>query len=313
MSCRAKVIITLVVIAPILTEIVSGNTPPHMLLHPQIALFLIAAYSFPLLVLRELSIRWRLGTLGIFVLGLAYGFLNEGLLAQTLIRAERVPMPNFDHYVYVAGVNFSWVAVIVPWHALMAVLFPLALLAHWFPSCSRERWLGNGTFAILAAILIAGVAFIGLVRTPHPQMRAFLLVMALLVASASVFRTKGWSEIVASGNRALPFFFGIVLYVGIFLTPTTLAGRRLAPSIFFPTVAGVLLIFGLLGRRIGFAGAQTAAMVALGSYFAASAFNMIGGFLRHSMEAMLCGGLLVVAFILLWRANPQSNRQTAPG
>ncbi len=313
MSCRANAIITLVVIAPILTEIVSGNTPPHALLHPQIALFLIAAYSFPLLVLRELSIRWRLGTLGIFVLGLAYGFLNEGLLAQTLIRAERVPMPNFDRYLYAAGVNFSWVAVIVPWHAFMAVLFPLALLAHWFPSCSHERWLDNRTFAILAALLIACVAFIGLVRAPHPQMRAFLFVMALLVVAASAFGAKQPPRLVAPGNRLLPFFFGIVLYAGIFLTAMILAGKRVAPLIFFATVAAVLLIFGLLGRQIGFAAAQTAAMVALGSYFAASVFNMLGGFLRHSMEAFLCGTLLAAAFALLWRANPQSSPQTAAG
>jgi hypothetical protein len=310
MSCRAKAIITLVAIAPILTEIVSGNTPPHALLHPQIALFLIAAYSFPLLVLRELSIRWRLGAIGVFVLGLAYGFLNEGLIAQTLIRAERVPMPNFDHYAYAFGVNLSWTAVIVPWHALLAVVFPLALLAHWFPSCSRERWLGNRTFAILAAILTACVAFIGLVRAPHVQMRAFLLVMALLVAAASAFRAKQPPRLVAPGNRLLPFFFGIVLYVGIFLTPMILASKRVAPLIFFATVAAALLIFGLLGRQIGFAAAQTAAMVALGSYFAASVFNMLGGFIRHSMEALLCGGLLAAAFALLWFVNPQLGPQT---
>jgi hypothetical protein len=313
MSCRAKAIVTLVVIAPILTEIVSGNTPPHALLHPQIALFLIAAYSFPLLVLRELSVRWRLDTIGVFVLGLAYGFLNEGLIAQTLIRAERVPMPNFNHYVYAAGVDFSWVAVIVPWHALMAVVFPLALLAHWFPSCSRDHWLGNRTFAILVAVLIACVAFIGLVRAPHPQMRAFLLVMALLVATASLSRAKQPPRLAAPGNRVLPFFFGMVLYAGIFLTPMILATRRVEPAIFFAAVAGVLLGFGLLGRQIGLAAAQTTAMVALGSYFAASVFNMLGGFIRHSMEALLCGGLLAGAFALLWRANPQLGNQTARG
>jgi hypothetical protein len=311
MSCRAKAIITLVAIAPILTEIVSGNTPPHALLHPQIALFLIAAYSLPLLVLRELSIRWRLGTLGVFILGLAYGFLNEGLIAQTLIRAERVPMPNFNHYVYAAGVNFSWVAVIVPWHALMAVVFPLALLAHWFPSCSGERWLGNRTFSILAAILIAGVAFIGLVRAPHPQMRAFLLAMALLVAAASAFDAKHPPRLVSPQGRALPFFFGIVLYAGIFLTPMILATKRVDPAIFFVAVAGVLLGFALLGRQIRFAAAQTAAMVALGSYFGASVFNMSGGFARHSMEGVVCGGLLAACFAVLWLANPHSAPQTA--
>jgi len=311
MSCRARAIVTLVAIAPIVTEIVSGNTPPHALLHPRIALFLIAAYSFPLLVMRELSVRWRLGTLGIFILGLAYGFLNEGLIAQTLIRAEGVPLPNFNHYIYAGGINFSWVAVIVPWHALMAVVFPLALLAHWFPSCAGERWLGNRTFAGLAAVLVAGVVFLGLVRTPHAQMRAFLLAMALLVGAAPAFRAKQPRPIVARGNRALPFVFGIVVYAGIFLTPIVLATKRVEPAIFFAGIASLFLVFGLLGRQIGFAATQAAGMVALGSYFAASVFNMGGGLARHSMESVVCGGLLAAGFGVLWLLNPHASAQSA--
>jgi hypothetical protein len=57
MSTSTKAMLTLVAIAPILTEIVSENAPPHALLHPSIATFLFAAYSIPLLVIRELSVR----------------------------------------------------------------------------------------------------------------------------------------------------------------------------------------------------------------------------------------------------------------
>jgi hypothetical protein len=56
-STSTKAMLTLVAIAPILTEIVSENAPPHALLHPSIATFLFAAYSIPLLVIRELSVR----------------------------------------------------------------------------------------------------------------------------------------------------------------------------------------------------------------------------------------------------------------
>lgn len=298
--------ITLVVMAPIFTEVVSGNTPPHAFLRPSVTVFLVAAYSFPLLVMRELSVRWQLSTPGVFVLGLAYGFLNEGLLAQTLIRAEHVPMPNFNHYAYAAGVNFSWVCVIVPWHALLAVLFPLALLAHWFPSCSRERWLGNRAFAILGAALIACVAFIGLVRTPHPQMRAFLLVMAGLIAIASLLRSRRAPQPVAPAGRVFPFVFGVVLYLGIFLVPLILASTRVSLTTFFASVVTLLVFLGLLSRRMGFADVPAAAMVALGSYFTASVFGATAGIARHSLEASLCGGLLAGCFVFLWRANPQS-------
>ena len=84
MSGCGKALLVLVLVAPVLTEIVSGNIPAHALLNPKIAIFLFLGYSFPLLIIRELSIRWRLSVLGLFLWGLAYGILNEGLLAQQI-------------------------------------------------------------------------------------------------------------------------------------------------------------------------------------------------------------------------------------
>jgi hypothetical protein len=107
MTCRTKAILTMSLLAPVLTEIVSGNTQPHALLNPKVSGFLMLAYSFPLLIVRELTWRWQLPAPGLFLLGLAYGIVNEGLLAQTLIRSEHVPISNFDHYLYAAGINFS--------------------------------------------------------------------------------------------------------------------------------------------------------------------------------------------------------------
>ena len=139
---RTKAFLTLIFSAPILTEIVSGNTPAHALLDPRVDLFLLMAYSLPLLVIRELALRWRLSTPGVFVIGLAYGIWNEGLLAQTLMRFQHVPINKFDHYICTAGFNFSWAALILPWHSLLAIVFPLAVLAAFFQigraSC-RER------------------------------------------------------------------------------------------------------------------------------------------------------------------------------
>jgi len=48
MTSQTKAFLTLVISAPILTEIVSGNTPAHALLNPRIELFLLVAYSLPL-------------------------------------------------------------------------------------------------------------------------------------------------------------------------------------------------------------------------------------------------------------------------
>jgi hypothetical protein len=300
MRTRLKATVTLVLIAPILTEIVSGNTPPRALLHPSIDLFLIAVYSLPLLLLRELSIRWRLRMPGLFLLGLAYGFLNEGLVAQTLIRYEHVPMKDFDHYICGAGINFSWVALIVPWHSLMAMLFPIALLGLWFPARAEIRWLGRKAFAALAIVVSGGVVFLGLARTPHFQMRLFLLAMAVLVSCAWLCRGRDVLTSRSNARKLQGFAFGMGLYLALFLGATILAGRKVAPEIYFPFVVFVLVGAGWIAQRNDFECLPDAAMVAFGAYFVASVFNGLGGFMRHSLEAILCGAVLSLAFVILW-------------
>ncbi|HKV06166.1 MAG TPA: hypothetical protein VJO53_13805 [Candidatus Acidoferrales bacterium] len=303
--------ITLVVIAPILTEIISGNTPPHALLRPSVSLFLIAAYSLPLLVIRELAVRRRLGIAGLLSLGLAYGILNEGLLAQTLLRAQGVPVRNFDHYLYAGGVNYSWAFVIVPWHALLAVVLPLTLLAWWYPACSQVTWLGRRTFAILGAFVLASVVFLVLVRKPHAQMRSFLVVMAVLVVASLILPRGRQTQIRKEGRGAAAFAFGIVLYLAFFLGPILLAAIHIPPVWYFFLIVAVFAAFGWLGRRLEFDVLPSAAIAALGVYFAASVFNLLGGVGHHSLEEVICGGLLSVVFLILPKVSPRGVAKAA--
>jgi hypothetical protein len=312
MQTRFKAIVTLVLIAPVLTEIVSGNTPPHALLHPSVDSFLIAVYSLPVLLIRELSVRWRLRTLGLFFLGLAYGLLNEGLVAQTLIRYQRVPMRNFDGYACAGGINFSWAALILPWHSLMAVIFPIALLGLWFPACAGAKWLSDKWLAALAVIVTAGVVFLGLARTPHFQMRVFLVAMAVLVECAYLCRSG--SDIPRrDGIRSLrSFALGAVFYVALFGGATITAGRKAPAEFYFLFVAAALLGFSWIAKHYEYDRLPDAAIVGLGAYFAASFFNGLGGILRRSLEGSICGAILAVVFVLLWQIARRTQAAVTP-
>src|SRR5262249_49671180 len=190
MSLRAGGLFFLLVAPPIRTEIASGKPPVNALLNPRVAFFLVLAYGFPLLIIRELSLRRRLSTAGVFLQGLAYGIVNEGLLAQTLVRSDHVPIDKFDHYIYAGGFNLSWASVIIPWHAFFAVLFPLALLTFWFPSSAQDPWLGKRVYRLLAAVLIALLTFVSFARAPHPQMLVCLLAISALTWGSFVFRDR---------------------------------------------------------------------------------------------------------------------------
>lgn len=299
MSPRAKATLVLVVSAPILTEIVSGNTLAHALLDPRIDLFLLVAYSLPVLVIRELALRWRLPAAGVFLLGLAYGIWNEGLLAQTLLRFEHVPINRFDHYLYAAGFNFSWTAVIVPWHALLAVAFPLALVHGLFPSCAQLRWLGDRVFSVLASILIAVIVFISVARRPHVQMLACLLGISLFVSASFLLSGREARGSAPNSNRVYPFGFGAVAYVTWIIGAVLLAAHRVPSSAYFFVVAGSLAALAIVAVHLDFMEIPASSRLALGAYFAAASFNAAVGVAGRSLERILTGAILAVAFLAL--------------
>lgn len=309
---RLTPILTLLAIAPLLTEVVSGNTPPHALLHPHITLFLVAAYGLPLLVIREVRERWELPTLGVVLLGLAYGILNEGLLAQTLLRVEQVPIRNFDHYLVAGGVNLSWAMLIVPWHAMMAILLPLALLDAWFPDLARSRWLSRRVFAALTAVVTAAVVFIAIARPPHAQMHGFLLAMAVLVLCARLTHGRRAPRAEGTARRGHSFAWGMVLYTTIFVGTIVLAKRRVPAGVYFAAVAAVWTVASFLIHRRALDRPPAAALVALGAYFAASVFTFFGGMRRHLPEAIVCAAILATAFLVLSRVPRMAGRARAP-
>jgi hypothetical protein len=300
-------------LAPVLTEIVSGNTQPHALLNQKVSGFLLLAYSFPLLIIRELTWRWRLPAPGVFLLGLAYGIVNEGLLAQTLIRSEHLPISNFDHYLYAAGINFSWICLIVPWHALLAIVFPLTLIASWFPACAQEAWLGNRAFASLTAVLVAALAFVASVRSPHPQMRVFLGAIAVLVFVASLFRNRMARQVRQNDRQMRAFQFGILFYFVFFLETILLAAARVPSVVFLIAVMALLLGFARLVWWQEFELQPAAAQLALGSYFAASGFSFLGAVLHRSLEGAVTASFLAVGFVILSRRTFRFSEMDTAG
>jgi hypothetical protein len=299
MSAQTKTLITLLVLAPVLTEIVSGNTPAHALLDPRVDFFMLVAYSLPLLVIREFALRLRLALPGVFALGLAYGIWNEGLLAQTLMRYEHVPIGNFDHYLCAARFNFSWAGLIVPWHALLAVILPLALVGGLFPACAQSRLLGRRAFAALTAILAALILFVSVVRKPHPQMLACLAAISGLVLL--LYLSRRWVQPESAGNprRGVPFVFGGLAYPIFILSAIALASNRVPAWAYFAVISAILAGLAVLCYRFHLLVAPAAAPLALGTYFAASSFTMASGIAHHSLERILTGALLAGVFAFL--------------
>jgi hypothetical protein len=312
MRDSTKAVLALAFSTPLLTELVSGNTPLHALKSPRILVLLLLAYALPVLVIRELAARWRLSSRGVFTLGLAYGILNEGSLAQTLMRLDHVPVDRFDAYVYAAGFNVAWTCVIVPWHAMLAVVFPLALVSNWFPGVAQTPWLSRRAFAVAGAATVGLVLFLSFARAPRPQMLACLLAMSALVGIGLQMRQREPFALPRDPRRLGPFVFGGVSYVLFFLGSIVLAAARVPAPVFFVVLSVTAVALGVATKRYALLRVPVAAHVARGAYFVPSVFTLAGGLAHHSVERTLTGVVCAVtALFAATRAQPENEAERA--
>ncbi len=174
-----KAILFLFLFAWAFPEVLSGNTSPILLIAKPSAWFFGAmAYGIPLLFLHELSVRYNLTPRRILTLGLAYGFLNEGILAKTLTNTTNCCGVDFHGYGTIFGFHLGLALMLVPWHAIFSVLFPLLLMTAIFPASSGKPWFGQRGLNILKILVsllwLAYFAFPNIDRT-RPAIGYFIL------------------------------------------------------------------------------------------------------------------------------------------
>ena len=111
-----KALLTLILIIPFLTELMTYNMPVHIFFNPVTFLLLLVFYGLAVLIIRELSVRWKVGLIGIFIMGLGYGIYNEGIVAKTLFKTTTVPLTGaYGHYPLVLGLNWAFAIAILAW------------------------------------------------------------------------------------------------------------------------------------------------------------------------------------------------------
>jgi len=76
---RVSPALMLFFLSPIIAELLSGSAPPAEFFNPLSLLVLTALYGSGAILVRELALRWNKRWPTIFVLGAAYGIVEEGL------------------------------------------------------------------------------------------------------------------------------------------------------------------------------------------------------------------------------------------
>lgn len=181
--------LVLIVIAPLVAELLSGSTP---LGQPIVLAFLVPIY-LPLygagvLLIRELVRRSGRGWPSILLLGAAYGFVEEGLVSQSLFNPTLYHAADWG--ARFLGVNGVFTESVIVVHAIWSAAIPILLTELLFPDRRTTPYLGRVGLVVTGIFYIIGVALLWLVaRTSFAagyEASPILLGLTMLVTVALV-------------------------------------------------------------------------------------------------------------------------------
>lgn len=271
--------LALLFLVPFLTELLSGNIPYPRFFDPVVFGYLVVMYGFPVLLIRELYSAKNLSLGGLIVLGLAYGVLNEGVAARTLLLFdEHMFMTSLRGY-ETFGINLPWATMILPWHALFSIVYPIMLVHAAYPATARERWLSKRVcIALAAAVVILGsLSHFGTELYPATS-PVYLPVFWVLIIGLTIIalRMKAipseTSEDNTSGTGVLPaFFFGVSL-IGLMIIPLVLPELGIPEVSQLITTILLLVVAGRFYVRHFSASVTALVWIAFGHYLIFSLF-----------------------------------------
>jgi len=284
----AHPVLCLLLLSPGIPEYVSGSSPFNaIILKPVMFAFQLLAnlglYGPGVLLIREARVRWSKGWGSVLLLGAAYGILEEGIALSTLYNPKASPVGQLGVYGHWLGVNWVWVAGILPVHMIFSISLPILLLGLAAPETEGKVLLSKR--GVRAAFLILGLDVSGLF---------------LLVTRGEGF-WMGWGDFIFS-------FIAIGLLVLVaYKAPRGLLTARPGPPRLRPLwmgavgalfYLGVLLVEGV-GRSAGVpASADFVALIVYEGLFLIFVLGVIGtSGNRRNMLAFSFGLLVPVATI----------------
>ncbi|MFH2137459.1 MAG: hypothetical protein ABII88_02985 [Candidatus Omnitrophota bacterium] len=295
-------IVILAIITPFLTELLSANIPASLFFRPKMLLTLIVLYGLPVLAIREVSIRWKLGLWGIFCLGLAYGIFNEGICAKTLLMIKNVPICDFDGYSFLT-LNLAWSSLIVPWHAFHAVLYPIVIVSAAFPRSYENTWLTKKILMIIGLLFtLRGIAifFNSSHFTALPiYLAVFIgLIVSIIIVSRVVPQKP---SLTVSGQKAFiyPAILGSIFYMTYMLGLMSLAQAKVPTLVLFGYAVLTIAVFYRVMKAKKWLTLPALASFGIGDYFGVAIISFFDGYVKSSKEVIITSIVFMIIFIIM--------------
>lgn len=246
-------LLALIFLSFVIPELLTGSTTVPGLVTSANLLLGLPLYGSGVVLARESALRWKRGWIGILLLGLAYGIVEEGLATKTMINPSAGAAGALGVYGHFLGVNWIFAVEIDLFHAIFSIALPILLVGLVWPEQRAER-LVTDRGVVVALVVLAAEAVLGyevLTRgyMPATPVLAFLLAtIAGLVAAFFLVPTE-WFRLRSRRPTASPRQFGFVAGTLVFaLFGLTL----LSPYLRIPPVLVVVVQVALAAAAFAF-------------------------------------------------------------
>lgn len=319
---RWPVVLLFMALAGLIPETIATNsTSVAKIIHDPFSLVFVALfYGTADIVIREAIIRRPLGLAGKVLLGVAFGFLNEGVVAGTWYTVHP------DGYAFVHGIDWGWAVSLTVFHLFVSVLIPVYLIDSVIPSVAGVSLLKRRGIIIASVLFVSFSSLAFFAPTYRPQRLTVMLValaLALIALRLPPARPAHHSERPAPGLwrlRLLGFLAMLLYFVCIFLLPALFAGPNrahttdprpaLAANIILLALAGWALALGVnWSRRAGWSPRQRLALIT-GALTFSLLFSLIPQFVA-TWEPLATIPFFLLLVILAWRARAAGRRISA--
>ena len=255
-------VLSLLVLAPICAEYLSAyddSTGHPATLLGNLVIF-IPLYGCSALLIREVARRARLGWIGILLLAAAFGFVEAGLIDQSLFSPDYRGLEGWEA-TYAAtligplGLSAVNLLSFVGGHVMLSICGPIALVEAWRPGRATEPWLRPPGLVITALAYAIGSAFVLFWHLQTEEWHAGLgqlvgtglVVVALILAAVLLGRRVRPQRDAAGPGLGITALVSLVLGGAYNLMPQSWPG--FAGSVVVLMIAGVLVSRASRTRR----------------------------------------------------------------
>jgi hypothetical protein len=187
------------------------------------ALFALAPlYGGGAILIREIVRRTGRGWPTFLLLGLAYAFLEEALLTQSLFNPNYLHLRLIDYgFLPALGTALPWAIFVLAIHVCWSLAVPVGLVESAFPDRRTEPWLKLPGLAVVCLFFGAGALFVSrfsLSQTPFRASSLQILLSSLLIMfaiAAAFFAFRRGEESGTDGGQEPASL--IILGIGTFL------------------------------------------------------------------------------------------------